>query len=174
MQWVKVLSRRLRGLLSAPGNVKKARRRSEKIGLEELEERIVPHFYFNGQLYADDAVTQFTAATWATGAGSSSPASSPQTAGPAVLSADPAVVGQWGADVAWPVEAIEAALLPTGKVLAYDRGGVSTLWDPATGLQSSVPAPPFNIFCTGLTHLPDGDLLLTGGHIHNDMGLAYS
>src|SRR5947209_9652344 len=56
------------------------------------------------------------------------------------------VVGHWGPVVGWPVVAINAALLPNGKVLAYDSIGDkatesypvqdhtrATVWDPSTG-----------------------------------------
>src|SRR5262245_17710581 len=38
----------------------------------------------------------------------------------AVAAADPAQVGQWGPVVAWPVVGIHVALLPNGRVLAWD------------------------------------------------------
>ena len=55
-------------------------------------------------------------------------------------------VGRWGAVVDWPVVGVHVALLPNGKVLAYDSVGDNatetytdhtfaraTVWDPATG-----------------------------------------
>ena len=41
----------------------------------------------------------------------------------AAVTGSPDVVGQWGQVVDWPVVAINAALLPDGKVLAYDSIG---------------------------------------------------
>src|SRR4051794_21309668 len=41
----------------------------------------------------------------------------------AAVTGPPNVVGQWGALVDWPVVGIHVALLPNGKVLAYDSVG---------------------------------------------------
>jgi hypothetical protein len=93
-------------------------------------------------------------------------------------SADPGAVGQWGPLVNWPVVAVFAALLPDGKVLAYDSLGDkttesyavddhtrATIWDPATGSQTDVTlSDGFNIFCSGLAHLFDGDVFVAGGN----------
>src|SRR5262245_12847257 len=90
----------------------------------------------------------------------------------------PQDVGQWGPVVSWPVVGINLALLPNGKVLAYDSIGDhatetypnqdhtrATLWDPATGTQTSVDLNDgFNIFCSGLAHLPDGRMFMAGGN----------
>ncbi len=51
---------------------------------------------------------------------------------------NPAEVGQWLPPQPWPVIAIHAAVLPTGKVLhsSYPGGGPGSLavtWDPETG-----------------------------------------
>src|SRR4051794_15907416 len=63
----------------------------------------------------------------------------------------PQDTGEWGPVVDWPVVGVHVALLPNGKVLAYDSVGDNatesypvqdhtraTVWDPATGTQ-----PPF-------------------------------
>ena len=87
-------------------------------------------------------------------------------------------VGQWGPVVDWPVVAVHAALLPNGKVLAYDSIGDqatetyadqsysrATVWDPATGSQTDVRVNTgYNIFCSGLAHLVDGSLFIAGGN----------
>src|SRR5436190_14474936 len=41
----------------------------------------------------------------------------------AAVSDDPGQVGQWGPVSDWPVVGVHAALLPNGKVLAYDSMG---------------------------------------------------
>ena len=41
----------------------------------------------------------------------------------AAVTGDAGQVGQWGPVVDWPVVAINAGLLPNGKVLAYDSVG---------------------------------------------------
>jgi hypothetical protein len=87
-------------------------------------------------------------------------------------------VGQWGPVVDWPVVGVHVALLPNGKVLAYDSVGDkatetyavhdhtrATVWDPATGTQTPVDVNTgYNIFCSGLAHLPDGSIFAAGGN----------
>ena len=87
-------------------------------------------------------------------------------------------VGQWGPVVDWPVVGVHVALLPNGKVLAYDSVGDNatetypvhdhtraTVWDPATGTQTAVNVETgYNVFCSGLAHLTDGSVFLAGGN----------
>ena len=86
-------------------------------------------------------------------------------------------VGSWGPLVDWPVVGVHVALLPNGKVLAYDSVGDratetfpvhdftrATVWDPATGTQTPVNVTGYNVFCSGLAHLMDGNLFLAGGN----------
>jgi hypothetical protein len=73
----------------------------------------------------------------------------------------------------WPVEAIHTTLLPTGKVMFWQSWNTSTgLWDPATNQFSTPQHPPsaHNIFCSGHAWLPDGRLLVAGGHVDNALG----
>ena len=69
----------------------------------------------------------------------------------AAVAADPGQVGQWGPVVDWPVVGIHVALLPNGKVLAWDSVGDAatetypvqdftraTVYDPITGAQTPV------------------------------------
>ena len=86
--------------------------------------------------------------------------------------------GEWGPAVDWPVVGVHVALLPNGKVLAYDSVGDlaterypvhdhtrATVWDPVTGIQTPVPVDTgFNIFCSGLAHLADGRMFMAGGN----------
>jgi Domain of unknown function (DUF1929)/Kelch motif len=96
----------------------------------------------------------------------------------AAVAGDAGDVGQWGPVVNWPVVAIHMALMPDGKVLAYDASGDilsngnhtftrATVWDPANGLQEAVTVIGFNIFCSGLAHLMDGTLFTAGGNKNN-------
>lgn len=81
---------------------------------------------------------------------------------------DPAAVGRWDAPVAWPTQAIHAALLPTGKILSYGANAGATLWDPATGAFEPVPIPGTDdMVCSGMAMLADGRVLLNGGHATN-------
>src|SRR3954468_1223039 len=96
----------------------------------------------------------------------------------AALTGAPQDVGQWGPVVDWPVVGVHVALLPNGKVLAYDSIGDhatetypvqdhtrATVWDPATGTQTAVNVGTgFNIFCSGLAHLVDGRMFIAGGN----------
>lgn len=91
---------------------------------------------------------------------------------------DPGEVGQWGPVVNWPVVAVWAALLPNGKVLAYDSIGDrgtqnyvlqdhtrATVWDPAAGSQTEAwLRDGYNIFCSGFAHLPNGSIFIAGGN----------
>ena len=90
------------------------------------------------------------------------------------LQSDPSIVGQWAAPTPWPsltqsIVAIHLHLLPNGKVLAWDRNNETLtsrayLWDPNGGAVSYYDNGYTNVFCSGHAFLPDGRLLVTGGH----------
>ena len=96
----------------------------------------------------------------------------------AAVTGSPDVVGQWGQVVPWPVVAINAALLPDGKVLAYDSIGDqatgaypvqdhtrATVWDPSTGSQTDVTlSDGYNIFASGFSLLANGNIFIAGGN----------
>ena len=96
----------------------------------------------------------------------------------AMIAGGPQDVGEWGPVVNWPVVGVHVALLPNGKVLAYDSIGDNatesypvqdhsraTVWDPVTGTQTPVNVDTgFNIFCSGLAHLIDGRMFMAGGN----------
>lgn len=88
--------------------------------------------------------------------------------------ADPrATVGEWST-IAWNnTVAIHAHLLPNGKVLTWQRkdSDLTTqtyLWDPATGSFTPAFNPNTHVFCSGHSFLPNGKLLVTGGHHFTD------
>jgi hypothetical protein len=98
-------------------------------------------------------------------------AAADETAGPADL------VGRWGPVQPWPVVGVHTALLPDGRVLAFDSVADrwddpephdhtrATVWDPATGTHTPVNVDlGFNIFCSGLAHLIDGSVFAAGGN----------
>src|SRR6476646_4425034 len=86
------------------------------------------------------------------------------------------VVGQWSPVIPWPYEAVHAHLLPTGGVIYWaKRDGAdnnhTTIWNPATNVSTAATNPAANIFCSGEAFLPDGRLLVAGGHVENYVGL---
>ncbi|HEY8257097.1 MAG TPA: galactose oxidase early set domain-containing protein [Gemmatimonadales bacterium] len=95
---------------------------------------------------------------------------SPATPAPAFLTASSSTAGEWTAPFDWPIVAVHLSLLPTGKVLSFGKAGTPQLWDPQTGVFSSVPSPVW-LFCAGHALLPDGRVLVAGGHISDDHGL---
>ncbi|MGH3869405.1 MAG: galactose oxidase-like domain-containing protein [Pseudonocardiaceae bacterium] len=97
-------------------------------------------------------------------------------------------LGRWDSDFELPNVAIHTHVLPNGKVLFWGRRDQPTgslnehectprIWDPRTGELSSTPQPTLvdgtkvNLFCSGHTFLPDGRLLVAGGHIIDGDGL---
>jgi Domain of unknown function (DUF1929)/Bacterial Ig domain len=102
----------------------------------------------------------------------------PSQAAAAAVAADPGQSGEWGPVVDWPVVGIHVALLPNGKVLAWDSIGDAatetfpvqdhtraTVYDPKTGTQTAVNVDTgYNIFCAGFAHLFDGSLFIAGGN----------
>jgi galactose oxidase len=93
-----------------------------------------------------------------------------------------AVWGQWGPVFKLPNVAIHSSVLPDGHVLMWGRRDrpeqpldvhecTPFLWDPASGEVSNTPQPELanetkvNLFCSGHAFLPDGRLLVVGGHL---------
>jgi len=92
---------------------------------------------------------------------------------------NPSVGGKWGAVYDWPLVAVHAALLPNGKVLAWDATPDDsdddphttdnyttrvTLWDPQTNTHVSTNNDTdTDLFCAGSAHLWDGRILFAGG-----------
>jgi hypothetical protein len=107
------------------------------------------------------------------------------TVAAAAAEGDPADVGRWQtAKVVFPVTAIHAALLPTGKVMIFtypigENSAQAWLWDPAadpTGAAMVRKDPPnlgdkpANIWCAGQTFTADGELLVFGGNLEFPLG----
>jgi Galactose oxidase-like, Early set domain/Bacterial Ig domain len=101
----------------------------------------------------------------------------------AAVADDPGQVGQWGPVEPWPVVGIHVALLPNGKVLAWDSVGDqatekfqdhtftrATVYDPATNSHTNVRVDTgYNIFCAGFAHLSDGSLFIAGGNLDRNL-----
>ena len=94
----------------------------------------------------------------------------PVTGGSALAVAASADAGQWGAKFAWPIVALHVSLLPNGKVLSWGKYGAPYLWTPPGGDFEPL-ANPYWMFCAGHSLLPDGRVLVAGGHISDDHGL---
>ena len=103
----------------------------------------------------------------------------------------PEQVGRWDPVFALPNVAIHTHLLPNGKVLFWGRRDDPTgsmdqhactpyVWDPATGTTVATPQPTradgstVNLFCAGHAFLPDGRLLVAGGHRSDGDGIDYA
>ncbi len=86
--------------------------------------------------------------------------------------ADESRVGSWSSPFPWPAVAIHAHLLPNGKVMTFGRmpsGGMPVLWDPADPGVFQSTSQPGDLFCSGHSLLPDGRLLVSGGHAGTDL-----
>jgi galactose oxidase len=88
--------------------------------------------------------------------------------------------GRWSSPVGFPLVPVAAAQLPNGKLLTWSAyapnafsGGrgktVTATYDPATGVvtQRTVTETGHDMFCPGISALPDGRVVVTGG---NDSG----
>jgi len=91
-----------------------------------------------------------------------------------VTQPDPSLVGQWGNVSDWPIVPVHATLLSTGQVLASDGQGLgqdARVWNPVTNTFTSAFSPGTNIFCAGHCGLPDGRVLVVGGHSGAHVGV---
>lgn len=91
----------------------------------------------------------------------------------------PALGGSWSAVYDWPLVAVHAALLPNGRVLAWDATPDDadddphttdnfttrvTLWDPILDTHTATNNDTdTDLFCAGSAHLWDGRILFAGG-----------
>ncbi len=106
---------------------------------------------------------------------------------PLSVDTNPAVSGQWSSVFPWftgtvPSVPIHMHLLPTGKVMYWDRHGTDPnnpnvmwegapgLWDPATQAFTELPMHDYDMFCAGHSLLADGRLFVSGGHIEDLIG----
>jgi galactose oxidase-like protein/Big-like domain-containing protein len=110
-------------------------------------------------------------------AGTSSVTSAPVNLSP--LSPE-ATTGKWGSLVNWDIVPLHMHLLPNGKLLAWGKFepggtlmGMPRLWDPASGPPTTAIEVPVDtmLFCSGHAFMPDGRLLVSGGHKQDDKGI---
>lgn len=95
------------------------------------------------------------------------------------LLAAPSDVGQWSQLYTWPIVAVHISMMPDGKLLMWDVEKNSTttarLWDPAANTFTAVPLYPTALFCAAHVLLPDGRLIVNGGHLNkNNYGTNYT
>ena len=93
---------------------------------------------------------------------------------PGLVQAQPHIIGQWETrPEAMSVNPIHVGLLRTGRVLVIAGSGndpkesvssvyKATVWDPVGGTIDPVQLP-WDLFCNGMSFLPDGRALITGG-----------
>jgi hypothetical protein len=104
------------------------------------------------------------------------------TSSPVDVSALPpeASDGEWGPLESWDVVPLHMNLLPNGKILAWgktdaaDTMGMPRIWDPAVGSPEGLPMIDVDtmLFCAGHVLMPDGRLMVAGGHLQDDKGIA--
>jgi hypothetical protein len=96
-----------------------------------------------------------------------------------------ATTGSWGPVVNWDIVPLHMNLLPNGKIFAWgkrernvsgsvtDTLGVPRIWDPAAGPPNGLSPIGVNdmLFCAGHTLMPDGRLMVNGGHHMDDAGI---
>jgi hypothetical protein len=88
--------------------------------------------------------------------------------------------GKWGPVVPWDIVPLHMNLMPNGKIIAWgktdvaDTMGMPRIWDPASGPPSTAQMIDVDtmLFCAGHALMPDGRLLVSGGHLMDDRGIA--
>jgi len=95
-------------------------------------------------------------------------------AGP--VAAQPSAVGQWTTLPTLPFFPVHVMLLPSGQVMMWPgdegiSGDNALLWNPATAGTTPLAHVGYDLFCSGHSHLADGRIFVTGGHIQNFVGL---
>jgi hypothetical protein len=104
------------------------------------------------------------------------------TSSPIAISALPseATTGKWGPVVNWDIVPLHMSLLPTGKIFAWgkkdvaDTMGMPRIWDPSAGSPNGLPqiqGVDDMLFCAGHTLMPDGRLMVNGGHHMDAAGI---
>ena len=81
--------------------------------------------------------------------------------------------GEWSAPFNWPVVGVHLHLLPSGQVLTFGFTGGPRVWDQPSGRFTVSPSATL-LFCGGHAFMPDGRLLVTGGHTRGEHGLPYA
>lgn len=108
---------------------------------------------------------------------------------PSALQTGLAAVGSWESSVqTLDTVPVHISLLPDGRLLYWGRdkdpndpdinkwdigGSCNTYtWNPSTGARTTIPNTTTNLFCSGHSFLPDGRLLVAGGHVREETNKA--
>jgi hypothetical protein len=97
----------------------------------------------------------------------------------AAIQTSPSSIGQWGPLETLDTVPVHVNLLPDGRLLYWGRDKASDKWDiggscmtytwhPTTKVKSSIQNTTTNLFCSGQSFLPDGRLLVAGGHVRDN------
>jgi YVTN family beta-propeller protein len=107
--------------------------------------------------------------------GAAAASSTTTTLAAAIEPADSTQSGSWGAVINWtPHIPVSAANLPDGRILTFASNQRTSFpvgpeftyaatWDPATGVFQEVNHPSHDMFCGGITLMPDGRVMVNGG-----------
>ena len=110
-------------------------------------------------------------------AGSVNVSSSPVDVAP--LSSQ-ATTGSWGPIVNWDIVPLHINLMPNGKIIAWGKYEANSttmamprIWDPAAGPPTGAQMIQLDtmLFCAGHALMPDGRLMVSGGHKADDVGI---
>jgi hypothetical protein len=109
-------------------------------------------------------------------AGSASATSSSITISPLTPEA---TTGAWGPPIPWDIVPLHMSLMPNAKIIAWGKTedgihmGMPRIWDPAAGAPAGAPMITVDtmLFCAGHTLMPDGRLMVSGGHKADDTGI---
>jgi galactose oxidase-like protein/Big-like domain-containing protein/Kelch motif protein len=104
------------------------------------------------------------------------------TSSPVSLSAlsEEASRGKWGPVVPWNIVPLHISLMPNGKIIAWGKYEANTttmamprIWNPSQGPPTSASMIELDtmLFCAGHTLMPDGRLMVSGGHKADDVGI---
>jgi len=84
---------------------------------------------------------------------------------------DAVQIGQWATPFSSPIVMVNAVLMHTGKVLTLENSGTTAqVWDPIANSFTPVPNNVTDLFCAGQAALPDGRILVAGGHTATVLG----
>lgn len=104
---------------------------------------------------------------------------SSSSAGPLYLNTSAAQGGAFGEVISLPETPVHLSVLPDGRILFWTRDMLTNasgqvkqrtassdayVWDMDASQITSVPNSTTNLFCSGHSFLPNGDLFVTGGH----------